>query len=904
MSHPGLRGVLRVGVLYVMFAILWILLSNYLIDSMEIPAASLSQYHLFKDLIFAAASTVILLYLLRRPASQSISTPPPQPPIDFFDMVVDAILILDENQAIVRYNRGAAQIFGYEASEVIGKPLDVLLPSQTEAPSLQYIRQVTGEAPANFHTGRWREVSGRRKNQQMFPAEVSVSQSMSDGQTLTAVILRDITKRKKLETALYDAYDKLETRVQERTAELAHTNASLQAEISERLRMEQTLRDSEQQYRLLAATAQRQAQELTLLDQARTILASELDLPTLIRAVVEAMPRIFGYTQVSLFLLEQDTLVLQHQVGYDQFISHLPLTSGICGKVARTGQPLLVQDIQADPDFVGAIDGIVSDICVPLLDAGSVVGVLNVESINGVTLSQADLQLVIALSEHINIAIGRARLYTEMRKSEEQFRLLFDLAPVGMSLVTPQGQYTRVNQAFCQMLGYTKDELLGRTYQEFTYPADLAADLMLTRQLVDGEIPHFQMEKRYIGRSGQTIHVILQVGLLRDDQGQPIHLIGQAVDITERKRAERELRQLNTHLEQRIQSRTAALQREQRFLSAILESMGEGVIYSQDSVIRYANRAFGQLTGYTVEELVGKPLTFLKSLTASNAPVELLTQVTDPASPPLRTEIDLCRSDGTDFKAALTIAAVNRDAHTTGAVTIVRDVTEERQLQEQRTRFIANASHELRTPLTIIKMRLYILSKQPEEMATHLAVLDRTVDHMSNLVEDLLDMSRFERGKLTLQRSDVVLQNLLGDAVQWHYPLAVSKDIALAADLPPDPVHVYADPKRLMQAINNLIANGINYTPHGGRITVRLFTESRTDHIYALVSVQDTGSGIAPEHLAHIFDPFYRANEGTTQGTGLGLSITREIVHLHGGTITVDSQPTVGSTFCIKLPIN
>jgi len=903
MNHPSPRGTLRIGVLYVVFAVLWILLSDYLIDSMGIPAASLGQYHLFKDLIFAAASALILFYLLRRAATQPTRTLATQPPIDFFDMVADAILILDENQAIVRYNKGAARIFGYGAGEVIGKPLDLLLPSQNESPSLQYIRQITGEAPASFHTGRWREVSGRRKDQQMFPAEVSVSQSVSNGRAVTAVILRDITKRKKLETALFAANDKLETRVQERTAELASANASLHAEIAERLRVERTLRDSEQQYRALAAMAQRQAQELTLLDQARTLLASELDLSTLLRAVVEAMPRIFGYTQASAFLLEQDTLALQHQVGYAHFLTRIPLTSGICGKVARTGEPLLVEDVHTDPDFIGAIEGVVSEICVPLRDNGSVVGVLNVESAQGVALSQADLQLVIALSEHINIAIGRARLYTEMRKSEAQFRLLFDLAPVGMSLVTPQGQYTRVNQAFCQMLGYAKEELIGRTYQEITHPADLSADLMLTWQLLDGEIPHFQMEKRYIGRNGQTIYVILQVGLLRDEQGQPVNLIGQAVDITERKRAERELRQLNTHLEQRIQSRTAALQREQRFLSAILESMGEGVIYSQDAVIRYANRAFGQLTGYTVEELVGKPLTFLKSLTVSSDPIQLMTQVIDPASPPLRTEIDLCRSDGSDFKAALTIAAVNRDAHTTGAVTIVRDVTEERQLQEQRTRFIANASHELRTPLTIIKMRLYILSKQPEEMATHVAVLERNVDHMSNLVEDLLDMSRFERGKLTLQREDVVLQNLLGDAIQWHNPLAARKVIALIADLPPAPVHIYADPKRLMQAVNNLIANAINYTADGGRVTVRLFTEARGEHTYALVLVQDTGSGIAPEHLPRIFDPFYRANEGTTQGTGLGLSITREIVHLHGGTITVDSQLAVGSLFCIKLPI-
>ncbi len=903
MNYRSLRGTLRIGVLYIIFAAFWILLSDYLVDTSGIPIVSQGPYYFFKDLIFAIASAFILFYVLWRSVSHASGTPAAELNIDFFDMVVDAILIVDEQQTIIRYNKGAEQIFGYEVSEVIGKPLDLLLPSQTQVPSLQYIREITGEAPTNFYTGRWREVSGRRKDQQAFPAEVSISQPKHSEQAVTVVILRDITKRKKLEAALYAAYDKLETRVRGRTAELATTNANLQAEIKERKRIEQTLRESEQQSRSLALTAQRQAQELRLLDQVRTTLARELDLSTLIRAVVEAVPRIFGYTQVSLFLLEHDTLILQHQVGYENFVTRIPLTSGICGRVARTGQPSLVEDVRTDPDFIGSIEGVVSELCVPLFDAGNVVGVLNVESTKGVALSQADLQLVIALSEHINLAIERARLYTEMRKSEEQFRLIFDLAPVGMSLLTLDGQYTRVNQAFCRMLDYPKEDLLGRAYQEFTHPNDLMADQMLTKQLLDGEIPHFQMEKRYIARSGQTSYVILQVGLLRDDQGQPIHMIAQAVDITERKHAEHELRKLNTHLEQRVQSRTAALQHEKRFLAAILESMGEGVIYSNDGVIRYANTAFGQLTGYPVKELVGKPLTFLKSVTVSDEAIQLLTQASDPASLPSHAEIDLCRSDGTDFKAALTMTVVSRDAHTIGIVTIVRDVTEERQLQEQRTRFIANASHELRTPLTIIKMRLYILSKQPEELAAHLVVLERTVDHMSNLVEDLLDVSRFERGKLTLQREDVVLQNLINDALQWHHPLATRKAIALTAELAPNPLHIYADPKRLMQAVTNLIANAINYTPREGRITLQLFTELHGDDTYAAICIQDTGSGIAPEHLSHIFDPFYRANEGTTQGTGLGLSITREIVHLHGGTISVESQLAVGSIFSIKLPI-
>jgi signal transduction histidine kinase/HAMP domain-containing protein len=209
-------------------------------------------------------------------------------------------------------------------------------------------------------------------------------------------------------------------------SQLAHAfdqmAAALEERAAERQQAEDALRGSEQRYRALCATAQRQAQELLLLDQVRTALARELDLPAVIRTVVEGIAQTFGYTQVSLYLLEGDLLRLQHQVGYERVIAQIPITQGVSGRVARTGQPVLLEDVRADPTFLGAIEGIVSEVCVPLCDQSRVVGTLNVESTHGVTLTEADLRLMTALSEHIGIAIGRARLYAEVRESAESLR--------------------------------------------------------------------------------------------------------------------------------------------------------------------------------------------------------------------------------------------------------------------------------------------------------------------------------------------------------------------------------------------------------------------------------------------------------------------------------------------------
>ena len=181
------------------------------------------------------------------------------------------------------------------------------------------------------------------------------------------------------------------------------------------------LRESEQRYRTLFTSAQRQAQELSLLDKARTALAREMDLSDLFKTVVEAIVDTFGYTLISLYLRQPDYLVLQYQIGYENVIQKIPIEKGITGRVVRTGQPILVNDIRDDPAFLGAIEGISSEVCVPLIDQDQVVGVLNVESTQGMTLTEADLRLMTALSEHIGVAIGRARLFTSIRESEERY---------------------------------------------------------------------------------------------------------------------------------------------------------------------------------------------------------------------------------------------------------------------------------------------------------------------------------------------------------------------------------------------------------------------------------------------------------------------------------------------------
>jgi len=186
-------------------------------------------------------------------------------------------------------------------------------------------------------------------------------------------------------------------------------------DITRRKQTEAALQASEGRYRDLYRSAQRQTLEMTLLDEVRAVVAGELDLATVIRKVVEAIAETFNYPLVSLYLRQGDTMVLRHQVGYDTVLEEIPISRGVLGKVMRTGQPVLLGDVRADPDFLAAVSGITSEACVPLFDSGRVVGALNIES-KGFELTRADLRLLAALGEQIGLALGRARLYTQVRE--------------------------------------------------------------------------------------------------------------------------------------------------------------------------------------------------------------------------------------------------------------------------------------------------------------------------------------------------------------------------------------------------------------------------------------------------------------------------------------------------------
>lgn len=303
-------------------------------------------------------------------------------------------------------------------------------------------------------------------------------------------------------------------------------------------RTQRTSAAVEEKYRQLVAAAQRQTRELHLLNQARALLTSELEVPVVVRLVVEAIAEAFGYTQVSVYLIQENVLVLQHQVGYDTVISRVPISRGVIGKVVRTGQAILLKDVRSDPNFLAAIEGIVSEISVPLFDEGKAVGVLNVESTNGVVLTEADLELITALSEYLNIAIARSRLYTAVRESKDRYQALVDSLRDVIFQIDAKGLWTFLNPAWTAITGFSLEESIGKPVMDFVHPDDRYIRYEARSRLLEQRQENVQMEIRFLTKTGDARWLEVRAWLIESVSSEWLGLSGTLTDVNERRAAE------------------------------------------------------------------------------------------------------------------------------------------------------------------------------------------------------------------------------------------------------------------------------------------------------------------------------------------------------------------------------
>ncbi len=342
-------------------------------------------------------------------------------------------------------------------------------------------------------------------------------------------------------------------------------------------------------------------------------------------------------------------------------------------------------------------------------------------------------------------------------------------------------------------------------------------------------------------------------------------------------------------------------------LNAILTGMREGVVaVDRDDLVIHINQAAAAMLQIDAAASIGKLIWEITRLQ------ELSSILNDASQQGCEIKRNLNISYGISGQVVEMHAVPLTHGETearSGAMVVLLDISEVRRLETIRRDFVSNASHELKTPITAIRALVETLIDDSAQMheTVRLSFLDKIAKQslrLSAIVVDLLALSRFESQPEPLVLNAVVdLRTVVSDAVKGLVPLADEKNITFELSEPVAELEILSDAEFIDQAITNILDNAIKYTPAGGRVSVSLQSIAAE----AVISVEDTGIGIAPQDKERIFERFYRVDKARSRelgGTGLGLAIVRHIVLVHKGRIEVDSQPGRGTTFRIVLPLN
>jgi PAS domain S-box-containing protein len=490
-------------------------------------------------------------------------------------------------------------------------------------------------------------------------------------------------------------------------------------------------------------------------------------------------------------------------------------------------------------------------------------------------------------------AIGILRDMRELDQARAYAESLIKNAPDPVFVSDLEGKIHQANDAVFSLLGFRPDELIEQSLSRIISPEETWEFMVALREVVDrGVTRNARLHPR--SASGDVIPTTLNASALRDTDGRVIGAIGILRDMRE-------------------------LDKARAYAESLIKNAPDPVFVSDlEGKILQANDAVSHLLGFRQDEVVEQSVSRFLGADETREFVAALREVVEHGVS-RNVRLHPRSASGEVISTTLNASALRAaDGNVIGAIGILRDMRayeqvlhdledsrrELRDADQAKDRFLAIVSHELRTPLTAMLGWVRLLTTGMLDEATSaraLPVIERNTKLLAQLIDDLLDVSGIVAGKLRLEVGPVDLVAVIESAIEAVQGLADAKSIGLKAVLDPSAGSVAGDPGRLQQVVWNLLANAIKFTPCKGRIDLRL--ERAGSH--ARLTVRDTGRGISPELLPHIFDRF-RQDERTRQhgGLGLGLAIVRHIVKLHEGSVWAESDGEGrGATLVVELPL-
>jgi PAS domain S-box-containing protein len=475
---------------------------------------------------------------------------------------------------------------------------------------------------------------------------------------------------------------------------------------------------------------------------------------------------------------------------------------------------------------------------------------------------------------------------------------------------TLDGRITNWNAAAEKMFGYSADEVMGRPVQMLIPPEREAEEMRILASLAQGQqVPPFRTVR--IAKDGRRVEISAQVSPLRDAAGRIIGGINSARDLTHQRQIEAALRHSEARLRFALES----------------AAIGDWEMELEGGQI-HRSRRYDQCFGLADSTEPWDRARMLRAVHAEDRPmVEAGLQALPEGQLPWHAEFRVVWPDDSLHWLRLDARVTRDDAGLPRLVGIVADVTamrtaeqarqqsawlaaENRRVQESsrlKSLFLANMSHELRTPLNAVIGFADLLNMSPQpldsqrqrEWLQHIASSGR---HLLNMINDVLDLSKIEAGKMDFHAEPVDLQAIVDDVMATVAVLAEQRGLQLRSAIAPELHGLVLDPARLKQVLLNYLSNAIKFTPSGGRVELRMVGEG--PRLWRL-EVEDSGIGIAADRMAQLFVEFQQLDDGLAkrhQGTGLGLALTRRLVEAQGGRVGVYSEPGRGSRFYAVLP--
>jgi len=648
-----------------------------------------------------------------------------------------------------------------------------------------------------------------------------------------------------------------------------------------------------------------------------------------------------GYNFLGVFLLDEASgdRVLQASVGWPdvppQWRVHRG--QGLSERALEDGQLHYTPDVTRAAGYLPSLAS-GSEVDVPLRVDGRTIGVLVVESREPNAFGADDFEILTAAANQASIAIGRARLLAEERQRVDEHKALLDtMADLSADLELPRVLQAVLSRAVT-LLGVTGGEVA--IYEEqgkqlvVVASENIGKDSTGTRLgLGEGAMGHVARTREsliipsyheWLGRSGQyadvTVHSVMAaplligrrlVGAIATVHSDPLRIFGPE-----------DLRLLTMFAPQAaiaIENARlyAAAQRQKQYFEELVRNSPVAIVtLDRDQDVMSCNPAFEKLFGYAQTEAVGRNLDDLVATEATRSEAVQYTQ--EALSHPVHGIGRRRRQDGSLVDVEVLAVPVNVDGERIGLMALYHDISELLEARREaeaansaKSQFLASMSHELRTPLNAIigyseMVQEVVEAMGQPELASDLTKIRTAGRHLLALINDILDLSKIEAGKMELYLETFDLGALLEEVATTVRPLVEKHANRLVVERPPQPGTMHADLTKVRQMLLNLLSNAGKFT-EGGTITLALTRErggAAGDEVVVL-SVSDTGIGMTPEQMDRLFEAFSQAEASTTSkygGTGLGLAITKRFGHMMGGDVTVESRPGRGSTFTVRLP--